>query len=70
MTNFKAQQEAYKCKFIDRELCFMGRKNEESIYIHALDPSKKYLKIMNLEKGVATNSCWNQFNREVQKILQ
>jgi len=56
--------------FIDREPHFMRRKIKESIYINALDPSEKHSKIMNLEKGIATNPCWNEFNSEVRKILR
>ena len=56
--------------FIDREPHFMRRKIKESIYINALDPSEKRSKIMNLEKGIATNPCWNEFNSEVRRILR
>ena len=56
--------------FIDRESHFMRRKIKESIYINALDASDKHTKIMNLEKGVYTNPCWNEFNSEVRKILK
>ena len=56
--------------FIDRESDFMRRKIKESIYINALDASDKHTKIMNLEKGVHTNPCWNEFNSEVRKILK
>ena len=56
--------------FIDREPHFMRRKIKESIYINALDPSEKHSKIMNLEKGIATNPCWNEFKSEVRKMLR
>jgi len=56
--------------YIDREPHYMRRKIKESIYINALDASEKHTKIMNLEKGVKTNPCWNEFNSEVRKSLK
>ena len=56
--------------FIDRDALYMRRKIKESIYIHALDPSEKPIKIMNLEKGVKIGSCWNEFNNEIWKYLK
>ena len=55
--------------FIDREPHSMRRKIKGFIYINALDLSEKCSKIMNLEKGIATNPCWDEFNSEVRKIL-
>ena len=46
---------------------------KKSIYIkliNALDPSEKHSKIMNLDKGIATNPCWKEFNSKVRKILR
>ena len=59
--------------FIDWESHFMRRKIKESIYIHALDASEKHTKIMNLEKGVYKNPCWNEFfqwNSEDFKMMR
>ena len=56
--------------YIDREPHYMRRKIKQSIYINALDASEKHTKIMNLEKGVKTNPCWNEFNSEVRKSLK
>ena len=56
--------------YIDREPHYMRRKIKESIYINALDASEKHTKIMNLEKGVKTNPCWNEFISEVRKSLK
>ena len=56
--------------FIDREAHFMRRKIKESLYINALDASETHSKIMNIEKGAATNPCRNKFNSEVRKILR
>ena len=56
--------------YIDREPHYMRRKIKESIYINALDASERHTKIMNLEKAVKTNPCWNEFNSEVRKSLK
>ena len=56
--------------YIDREPHYMRRKIKESIYINALDASEKHTKIMNLEKELKTNPCWNEFNSEVRKSLK
>ena len=70
LTNNKKHKIAWDdAVFIERESHFMRKKIMESIYINGLDPSEKHSNIMNLEKGVATNPCWNEFNSKVRKIL-
>ena len=53
--------------FIDREPHFMRRKIKESIYINALDPSEKRSKIMNLEKGIATNLAGTNLTAKLEE---
>ena len=47
----------------------MRRKLKEVLYCNALNASKKHIKIINLEKGMKTNVCWNDFNSDVQKLI-
>jgi hypothetical protein len=57
-----------KNMFIDREENGFRRKIKESVYINAWDPLEKNGSLMNIEKGVKLNSCWNEFNAEIRKL--
>jgi hypothetical protein len=55
---------------IDREPHWQSRKLKESLYISAIDPSNDLQDILNLEKGLKTDSCWHVFNQEIKEALK
>ena len=38
----------------------------EALSINAMEPTQ----IMNLEKGMEINQCWNKFNPNIRNIIQ
>ena len=42
------------------------RKIKEALVIIGMDPKQ----IMNLEKGMEINQCWNEFNPNIRNIVQ
>ena len=55
---------------IDQEKNGLRRKIKESVYINAWDPLEKTEKLMNIEKGVKLNPCWNEFNAEIRSLAE
>jgi hypothetical protein len=56
--------------FLDTEAQWTKRKIKESLYINACDPKEKPEKLLNLEKGLKINTCWNEFNGEIRRMVQ
>jgi len=57
-------------KFIDREKNWKSRKIKESLYINALNPTDFMDNVMNIEKGIAVNDCWMEFNTEIRGSIK
>ena len=57
-------------KFIDREKNWKSRKIKESLYINALNPTDFMHNVMNIEKGIAVNDCWMEFNTEIRGSIK
>ena len=52
--------------YLENEEDWKKRKIKEVLIINAMDPKQ----IMNLEKGMEINQCWNKFNPNIQNIVQ
>ena len=48
--------------YLDSEIHWRRRKIKESLYINAYDASAEVRGLMNLEKGIKVDACWNEFN--------
>jgi hypothetical protein len=55
--------------FVDRDSNWKSRKIKESLYINALNPANILENVMNIEKGIATNDCWMEFNAEIRRAI-
>jgi hypothetical protein len=53
-------------KILERESHWKKRKIKESIFINALNPSENITKILNIEKGVVIDKCWNSIMNQVK----
>ena len=49
-----------------KNLDWKKRKIKEALIINAMEPTQ----IMNLEKGMEINQCWNEFNPNIRNIVQ
>ena len=58
----------WKVSYLDRNCKedWKKRKIKEAwaLYINSMDPKK----LMNLEKGIEINQCWNEFNSQIRNI--
>ena len=52
--------------YLENEEDWKKRKIKEALIINAMDPKQ----IMNLEKGMEINQCWNEFNPNIRNIVQ
>lgn len=54
--------------FWDKEKHWARRKIKESLFINAMERPKDPKLLMNLDKGWKINSCWTEFQGELQRI--
>ena len=52
--------------YLDSESYWKKRKIKESLYINAYDSSSEVRGLMNLEKGIQVDRCWNEFNKLIR----
>ena len=52
--------------YLDSETFWKKRKIKESLYINAYDASSEVRGLMNLEKGLKVDACWNEFNEAIR----